>query len=299
MVGLVFAMGLYLLSSQAVAHTLYLLADPEHPPASSPSTLTLINGTLWVSENAVSPERLKRFDVVDPTGKITGETTEQWLVNDRVTTLARTFDTPGTWVFGVATSPSNVFLNAEDFDYYLRYEGLLDSIEERRNLDESAVAVSERYTKYAKVVLTTADGAHAGDASTSYRQVLGYPAEIVPEVNPANLHQGDRFRARILADGKPLSGMLVYANCQSHNVQDAEGIHEELVSVRSDQQGIVEFELTEPGRWYVRFIQIERLEGNEYWYTDFLVWLGIEEERVSYRSDWATLTFDTAPAVAD
>ncbi|ETD70424.1 hypothetical protein V757_07860 [Pelistega indica] len=40
-------------------------------------------------------------------------------------------------------------------------------------------------------------------------KAVGYPLEIVPEKNPASLHQGDNVTVTVLLDGKPLAGAKV------------------------------------------------------------------------------------------
>ena len=95
-----------------------------------------------------------------------------------------------------------------------------------------------------------------------------------------------------MKNGEPLIGEHVYATHESHYPQDADGIFDEVVKTRSDGDGLIEFEITAAGRWYVRFITLERSGEPEYWYSGLLVMLGAEEERVVYESKWATLTFE-------
>ena len=132
-----------------------------------------------------------------------------------------------------------------------------------------------------------------GDEQTeNFAAELGHEVEIVPLTNPYTLNAGDSFRARVLRDGKPLANMRVFATHEGYMPQDDEGIFDEAAKVVSDAAGEVEFEITAPGKWYVRFIDLRRESDSEYWYSGLLSSIGADEKRIVYESKWATLTFE-------
>jgi len=276
-----------LLSGSLLAHTLYIKPESFFVAPHADVTLPLINGTFIDSANRVTTSMMHSVTVVDPDGRQYEPDEEQWSYDGKVSYLKVGLGSPGNYVVGVETRPRKVILEPEVFNYYLRYEGLWDDRDEREALQETELGVTERYIKYTKAILQAGD-----DQSDSYATELGYEVEIIPLVNPYRLQVGDTFRARILKQGEPLTGELVYATHEGHYLADDEGIFDEAVKTRSNGNGVIEFDLTAPGRWYVRFINLNRMDEPEYWYTNLLVMLGVEDERVFYQSRWATLTFE-------
>jgi uncharacterized GH25 family protein len=178
-------------------------------------------------------------------------------------------------------------MGADKFNYYLRYEGLTEDLNERDALSESSVGAAEKYAKFAKAVVQV-----GGAATQNFDSVLGHPLEIIPLNNPVGLQVGDSFRVRVLKYGEPLVGELIFATHEGHYEASEEGIFDELVKGRTDDNGEFEFTISEAGRWYVRLIELTRTGDSEHWYSGILVSLGVEEARIPYESLWATLTFE-------
>jgi len=97
--------------------------------------------------------------------------------------------------------------------------------------------------------------------------VLGYPAELVPLVNPYDLSVGDEMVVQAMVDGEPVAGQLLLVGGDGEMVA-AEG--------RTDAQGVFSFTLDAPGRWYAKFINMQK--------TD--------REGLTHESKWATLSFE-------
>ena len=103
-----------------------------------------------------------------------------------------------------------------------------------------------------------------------YKAVLGYPVELVPQQNPYRLKRGDTIEILCLKDGKPLPGQVVMAGREEN---------EKIMpspDLRSDQSGIVRLKLEGAGRWYVKFINMAKLD----------------DPNLNYESKWTTLTFE-------
>lgn len=274
-------------SINATAHTLFLKPDSFFVSKGEHKEIPLINGTFEVSENKILVNRILDARIIAPDGDALKVGDEQWSYKGESTILRSNFKQAGNYVVGVGTTPMIARIAPENFNFYLRYEGLDDAIRERRELEETDIGAAERYQKFSKAILQVGD-----QQSASFSAILGYPVEIVPLSNPYELSSGDLFRARILKNGKPLADELVYATHEGHYEMSDEGIYEEFAKVRSDENGEIEFILEEAGRWYVRFIDLTRVGDKEHWYSDILVYFGAEEHRIPYRSLWATLTFE-------
>ena len=78
-----------------------------------------------------------------------------------------------------STKPSVIALSGDDFNLYLKEDGIPDALEARTKAGELGKAVKERYHKHVKAMV------QVGNArSDHYATVLGYPAELVPMENP-------------------------------------------------------------------------------------------------------------------
>lgn len=246
-----------------LAHDLFLKLDSYFIPPNSAVRVAVLNGTFATSEAAVTSDRLLDLSLVGPSErrsipraawKPAGDTT--WLT---VQTGAQ-----GTYVIGASLSPRQIALSAEDFNGYLKEDGIPDVLDARTRNGELGRAARERYQKHVKAIF------QVGDVRTSaFETVLGYPAEIVPLTNPYFAIVGDTLAVRCLVDGRPVAQQLVIAGGQ----RDATPIPE--VRARSDTQGVARFVIRSPGKWYVKFIRMTPVQGDS----------------VNYESKWATLTF--------
>jgi uncharacterized GH25 family protein len=100
---------------------------------------------------------------------------------------------------------------------------------------------------------------------------LGYPAELVPIENPYTLQVGGVLRVRTLVDGRPAANQyVIFGGRTSSGGRIAQR------SVRSNAEAVARVPLRVRGTWYVKFINMARLEG---------------DTAADYESKWATLTF--------
>jgi uncharacterized GH25 family protein len=275
------------LAMQVGAHTLFFKPATFFVAQGQEVTIPLLDGTFETSASRIMTSRMDDVTIVAPGGDELDVDNSQWSYDDKISNLTVTFGLVGNYVIGIATRPSIARIAADNFNFYLRYEGLDDDAEERNERGETNIGAAERYAKFSKAILQVGE-----DRSDNFSALLGYPVEIVPLQNPYALRKGDVFRARILKDGQPLANELVYATHEGHYEISDEGIFEELVRVRSDENGEVNFVLAEDGRWYIRFIHLTRMGDEEHWYSGLLIFLGADEPRIPYESLWATLTFE-------
>ncbi len=256
-----------LAATTLLAHDLFMKLDTYFLAPDSHVTVPIYNGTFMESENSIVPDRVLDMSVLRH-GKRIQLGTGTWLAGENNYTTYVTVQTgaPGTYVLGASTKHRDFGLAAADFNAYLEHDGIPDVLEARRRDGELETDVWERYGKHVKAVV------QVGDRRTNdYAVQFGYPAEIVPLVNPYTIGVGDEIVVRCLVDGSPVAEQLVIAAGHGEN-----GAIEE-VSGRTDEDGTVRFRMRESGRWYVKFINMVKLTS---------------EPDIDYESKWATLTFE-------
>jgi uncharacterized GH25 family protein len=245
------------------AHDLFLKLDNYFVPPNTAVRVAVLNGTFSRSEGAVTPDRLLDLSIVGPMLR-NAIPRESWKPSGDTTWLSVQTGAPGTYVIGASLSPRQIALSAEDFNSYLKDDGIPDVLDARTRAGELGRAARERYQKHVKAIL------QVGDRRTnSFEFVLGYPAEIVPVSNPYFLIVGDTLAVRCLVDGKPVAQQLVIAG----GARDTTPIPE--IRARTQADGIARFVMRTPGKWYIKFIHMVPVSGDS----------------VNYESKWATLTF--------
>lgn len=257
-----------LCTSLLYAHDLFIKLDTWFLQPNTAVTVRVLNGTFAKSENWITRDRVADISVVSPAGRTRIDTTRWSPSADSLTSLlAIRTGGAGTYVLGASTRARDLHLEAESFNEYLKVDGVPDVLAARTRDGELGKAAWERYAKHVKAIV------QVGDARTDdYQTVLGYPAELVPLVNPYTLGAGGTMRARVLVNGQPVANQLVIAGGEGRNgpIADRE--------LRSAADGTVSFPVSEAGRWFVKFINMVRVTG--------------QQEDLDYVSQWATLTFE-------
>ncbi len=246
------------------AHDMFLKLDTYFLAPNTPARVLVLNGTFQVSENGVDRERLADLSVVSP-GGIAAVAPDAWSVTGDSTWLALRTGSPGTYVVGASILPRELSLSADDFNQYLEHDAIPDVLDERRRTGELDQPARERYSKHVKAVFQVGE-----ERSDGFATPLGYPAEIVPLVNPYGLRPGDQLRVRCLVDGRAVANQTVVAG------GEGKGGPLEERRFRTDAHGVVRLVVDRPGKWYVKFINMVRSP----------------EEGFDYESKWATLTFE-------
>ena len=191
------------------SHDMYLKIDSYFLNPSQDATINLYNGTFEKSENTIDRSRMLDVSIVG-NGNREKIADGQWTEKDSITILNFNTGKPGTYLAGVSTAARDFEMKAEDFNNYLKHDGVLDMLESRTNNDELASDAFERYSKHVKAIFQVGDKI-TDDWSTE----LGYPIEFIPLSNPYALHTGDTLQVKLLRDGRPLADQLVYADYRS------------------------------------------------------------------------------------
>jgi len=255
-----------LLVSVAVAgaHDLFLKPVRYFVDENADVLVRVLNGTFSKSENSIARGRVRDVSVVTPSGRERLDTAA-WSVHGDTSTFHVRTQSAGTYVIAASTNPNVIALKASDFNEYLRTDGVPDVLEARRRAGELGLSARERYSKHVKALIQVgrARGEH-------FATELGYPAELVPLDNPYTLGVGGVLRVRTMVDGSVAANQFVL-----YGGRTSDGGRIVQRSVRSNAEGIARIPLRVRGTWYVKFINMTRVQG----------------DTVDYESKWGSLTF--------
>lgn len=255
----------FLLALPVFAHDLFLKLDTYFVKVNQRISISVMNGTFQESEGAVTFARLTDLSVVSPSGAISHPVEMDLTKNETTAFLHLVPKEEGNYVVGISTMWRENALNAEEFNKYLPAEGIPDILENRKRDGELDKDARYRYSKYVKTIFQA-----GGKATDSYKTVLGYAVEMVPQQNPYKLKKGSSLDILCLKDGKPLVGQIVTTGYEAWGKMLSE------TSARTDNDGMLKVKLTGAGKWYAKFINMVK----------------IDDPKLNYESNWATLTFE-------
>ncbi|WP_179346601.1 DUF4198 domain-containing protein [Winogradskyella ursingii] len=272
------------------SHDMFIKFDNYFLQPNTQAVLQLFNGTFEKSDNVIDRNRMTDVSLVG-SGNRTAVDSTQWFEKDDITFLNFKTGNEGTWVAGLSTAARDIELTAEDFNKYLKSDGVLEILDKRKaskTLNENAV---EKYSKHVKAIF------QVGNKKTNdYNVNLGYPIEFIPLQNPYNIHPGHNLEVKLLYKGKPLSNHYVYvgkatnsdnkAETHSHDngeehshshdtSESSEHVHPKTEQFKTNEYGVVSVNINEQGIWYLRTIKM----------------VEVQDENLTHESNWATLTF--------
>jgi hypothetical protein len=184
------------------------------------------------------------------------------------------FAQPGTHVVLLRSTNSFLELPAEQFNAYLREEGLDYALKLRQENDEMTKPGRETYRRCAKALVQVGEaGATAGATDSACRRVYGLPLELVPEQNPYRLALNKSLTVRVLRNGKPAFGAAV----QVWQRQPG-GLPTTHFTTRANQNGRILLRLSGPGPYLLAAVDMTAAPAK---------W----RDRADWQSTWASLTF--------
>ena len=246
------------------AHDLFLKLDNYFLAPNSKAVVRVMNGTFHQSDGAVARERLAQLNVYGPQMAVAAVDFGTWRTEGKTSLLEFQTGSAGTYVVAVSTKPREIDLKASNFNEYLEHDGIPDTLEQRRKHNELAKDVRERYSKHVRALFQVGDR-----LSSDYKRPLNYPLEIIPQQNPYALKAGDTLSVLCLHNAGPIRNQLVVAGYESGSGRT------DSSWTRTNSQGVARFKIAAAGKWYVKFIYMTRLE----------------DPKVNYESQWASLTF--------
>jgi hypothetical protein len=237
----------------------------------------------WLGASNWAPEPGTAFDVTAGVGerfptRLDFKTPSNWFDDWRIIGAAgpvpvpRTFERrelamtadvtlPGTGAFLVVmrVTPQVTAMKADEFNDYLKEEGLQDALAERLGLREGDRPAIERYSRYAKLALRNGDGSAA-----HLTRAIGAKAELVPAVDPTMLRAGDRLTVQLLADGRPAAKAAIFAAVEGG-----------AFPRQTDATGRATFTIDRAGEWLIKAVHMKRLpktfppgpDWESYWVT--------------------------------
>ena len=178
------------------------------------------------------------------------------------------FAQSGAQRISIDTEPFTITLPADQFEAYLREEGLEQVVARRGAEGSTGRPGRERYRRHAKTLLRV-----GGQTDASARAPTGQVLEIVPLGDPHARSSPDGLPLQVRYRGTALQGALVKAWHQN-------GQQLTVLRARSDAQGRVRFDLPHDGTWMVSVVHMVRTA---------------DEPGIDWDSHWANLTFETGP----
>ena len=239
--------GSVLLVQTVNGHDLFLKLKTFFLSPDSVATISLVNGTFAQSDNSIARDRMLNVSVVGPADEIENPPKSAWRDENNATLLDYRTGSAGTYTIGVSTAPRMIELSADDFNEYLKHDGIVDTLKSRTGAAELDQDVNERYSKHVKAIVQVGD-----QQSSGFEANLGYPVEFVPLQNPYSLDVGESLDVVFLKGGQPVANQMIYASHESFHGHDEDGNHVEAFSARTDEKGVVSIKLNASGRWYVR-----------------------------------------------
>ena len=150
----------------------------------------------------------------------------------------------GTQLLAYESLPSEVSLEAGQFNAYLRDEGLTSVLEARASAGTSAQPGRERFRRSAKLLWRTGGAADAGHALPTGQRI-----EILPLDDPLVRPPAQPLRFEVRFGGASLPGVLVKA-------WHRRGAQTVLVRAVTDDAGRVTLELPYPGEWLLNTVHM-------------------------------------------
>jgi hypothetical protein len=165
----------------------------------------------------------------------------------------------GAFLAVMRVSPRITEMKADEFNDYLKEEGLADARAEWLGLGQGNRPVKERYSRYAKLALRNGPGGAA-----HLTRPVGAKAELVPAADPTALHAGETLTLRLLVDGRPVPNAAVFAAVDGGSFPR-----------QTDAAGRVTFTIDREGEWLVKTVHMQRLpktfppgpDWESYWVT--------------------------------
>lgn len=150
---------------------------------------------------------------------------------------------PGATIAALTTNGAKITLPADEFEEYLKEEGLNKIIKARHDNDESQLPGTELFYRCAKALIIV------DNQSTGFNKTIGLERELVAETEPLHYTPGTRFTVKLLASGVPLAGIQVKAELNT--------VPPTILREVTDKNGRVNFVLPQKGEWLFSAVDMD------------------------------------------
>ncbi|NQZ78949.1 MAG: DUF4198 domain-containing protein [Ekhidna sp.] len=261
------------------SHDMYLKLGKYNFEPNTDAVIELYNGTFEKSDNVITRDRMIDVSLLG-NGQRSNPDSSSWFEKEKTTYLNFNTGPEGTWVAGVSTKPRTLGMSAESFNNYLKHDGVLDMLTSREQNGTLGDTAIEKYSKHVKIIFQV-----GSKRTDDYKEELGYPIEFILLENPNDMHAGHQLPVKLLFNQAPLPNQLVYVGNKNDNHShdghkhshddENDHQHDELVQLRTDDQGLLEVPISSEGVWYLRTIHL----------------VEVEDDTLTHESNWATITF--------
>lgn len=163
---------------------------------------------------------------------------------------------PGTSLIALSTEPVIRTVPGEEFDDYLKDNGLDEALSKRKKENKLLASAQESIVFYSKLLIRS-----EGKSDDTYKKTIGYPAEIIPLSDPYQLKIGDEVRFKILINGKPVFGTRAKV-CNRYNNRTT------IQNIYTEQDGTILVRISSPGPWMISFAAMEPMSDGDLWKTN-------------------------------
>ncbi len=240
------------------SHDLFIKLDSFYLKPQTEALIYLYNGTFGKSEAVLARNRMVDVSLINPGEKIVHPDKSLWFEENNQTVLKIKTGKEGTGLLGVSTLPRINEFSAESFASNMKHEGLTKVLEERKKLGEDAKPAKKKYSKHVKAIFQVGN-----KLSDDYKTVLGYPTEFIPMTNPYSLKVGDELSMKLLINGKPMAGEMVYASYNDQFGHAKDGTPLDTFQMATDSEGLVKIKISNSGHWYFRTVNLVKSSEND------------------------------------
>ncbi|HEY3429396.1 MAG TPA: DUF4198 domain-containing protein [Cyclobacteriaceae bacterium] len=169
----------------------------------------------------------------------------------------------GTHLFAMQSNNSLIKLDGENFNAYLKEDGLDEILEHRTKTNTLADSARENFARCAKLLV------QAGEKTDdTYQKVVGLSYEIVPLSNPYNIKKGDELKFKVLFQGKPASFVKVKVWNRGEGKTFVQTSY-------TEKDGTLTTRLSNSGTWMISSVKM----------------IPSKQKSADWQSFWATLVF--------
>jgi uncharacterized GH25 family protein len=150
----------------------------------------------------------------------------------------------GTLVVALQTQNQFIETEANSFNAYLKDAGLDDVTYAREHSSTQTQSGKENYKQFTKLMIQVGT-----TTNNTFKKVMGWPIEIIPEKNPYSVKVGELLKFKILSHSKPLFGAKVQVWNRANNRTIIQPVY-------TMQDGTVEARISNKGTWMVTVVRM-------------------------------------------
>lgn len=158
--------------------------------------------------------------------------------------LSYTLKGAGTYLLSMQRDDILDDMGADEFNAYLKESGLDEILDQRQRTNTLGAPAKEYRSNHTKLLIQSGD-----EKDDTYKKVVAFPVEIVPDRNPYALKIRDPIRFKILFDGKPVFGVRVKVWNRYDNRTTIQNIY-------TEKDGTFEARISNPGPWMVTVVRM-------------------------------------------